>query len=353
MSRPTDEQRRFPAEWEPQSAVQLTWPHADSDWRASLDDIEPVFAQIGAEIAKRQPLLVVCLSPEHQANIRNQLIEHGAPADSLLFGLARSNDTWARDYGPLTIIVGDQARIIDFRFNGWGGKFVATHDDKITAQLARTGVYGNSTVERADLVLEGGAVESDGQGTLLATRHAVVTDTRNPGFNQTQIERQLRNLLGIKRFLWLDQGVLTGDDTDGHIDTLARFCDPRTILYSTCATTDPDFPALERMHRELVQFRQIDGTRYRLIPLPPPGTHRDPTGRRLPASYANFLIINHAVLAPVYGHAHDNEATSVLKDCFPGRRIIPIDCGPVIRQNGSLHCLTMQYPQPLQLACCH
>lgn len=267
--------------------------------------------------------------------------------------MARSDDTWARDHGPLTVIVGNQTRVIDFRFNGWGGKYPATQDDRITAQLARTGVFGDSACEHSDLVLEGGAVETDGQGTLLATRHSVVTDSRNPGLNQTRLERQLRKALGLKRFLWLNNGALTGDDTDGHIDTLARFCDPHTILYVTCASEDPDFPVLDRMHRELDQFRRRDGASYRLIPLPPPGVHRDSAGRRLPASYANFLIINDAVLAPVYGTTHDDEATSILAACFPNRQIIPIDCRPLIRQNGSLHCLTMHYPQPLQFTHAH
>lgn len=351
MPLPDAGRRRFPAEWEPQSGVQLTWPHPDGDWQPILSDVEPVFARIGAAIARREQLLVVCRSHVQWSGIQTQLVRRGAPADSLLFGLSPSNDTWARDHGPLTVIVGGRAQLIDFRFNGWGGKFAAAADDAITARLTRAGVFGDASVERSDLVLEGGALETDGQGTLLATRHAVITDTRNPGVTQARIEQVLRHTLGIERFLWLDHGRLTGDDTDGHIDTLARFSDPWTIVYATCAREDPDFSELAQMRQELERFTRRDGAPYRLIPLPPPGVLRDSDGRRLPATYANFLILNGAVLAPVYGAENDRRALAILARCFRGRQIVSVDARPIIRQNGSLHCLTMHYPQALQLHC--
>jgi agmatine/peptidylarginine deiminase len=193
-------------------------------------------------------------------------------------------------------------------------------------------------------VLEGGALETDGAGTLLATRSSVITDSRNPGLPQVEIESLLREVLGMQHFLWLDAGHLSGDDTDGHIDTLARFADPATILYATAAADDPDFPELERMRQQLEGLRDTAGRPFRLLPLPAPGVHRDQDGQRLPATYANFLIINGAVLLPTYGVPQDAAARRILAAAFPGREIVGIDCRPAIRQNGSLHCLTMQFP---------
>jgi agmatine/peptidylarginine deiminase len=243
-----------------------------------------------------------------------------------------------------------RARLLDFRFNGWGGKFAAERDDRITGALHRQGVFGGVERVPVDLVLEGGAVETDGAGTLLATRSSVITNSRNPGLDQTGVESRLRELLGIERFLWLDHGALTGDDTDGHIDTLARFTDPDTIAHVSCRPDDPDAPEIDAMIRELAALRTAAGRPYRLVPLPPPGEHRDTDGRRLAASYANFLVINGAVLVPVYGDAADAAALQTLGRCFPGRRTIAVDCRALIRQNGSLHCVTMQIPAAVPLA---
>jgi agmatine/peptidylarginine deiminase len=343
MNRPAS--RRLPAEWEPQSCVQLTWPHAHTDWGDALDRVEPVFADIGAAISRHQPLLVVCRSAEQAGLIHQRLLQDGARAEHLSYSAQPSNDTWARDHGAITVETADGPRVLDFQFNGWGGKFDADLDNVINHGLQRSGVFGGAPRDAIDCVLEGGAIETDGQGSLLATRHSVVTDTRNPDMDRTATEALLRQQLGIERFLWLEHGALSGDDTDGHIDTLARFADPDTILYVTAEADDPDQPGLQAMAEELMQLRKADGEAYRLIPLPPPGIHTDPDdGRRLPASYANFLIINGAVLLPVYGVANDQLAIGVLADAFPGRDVIPIDCRPIIAQNGSLHCLTMQFP---------
>jgi agmatine/peptidylarginine deiminase len=340
--------RRFPAEWEPQAGVMLTWPHAGTDWAEALAAVEPVFAAIGREVARREFLLNVCQSPAHAAEVRARLRGAGAPAERLGFAIAGADDTWARDHGPLTVLTGSGPRLLDFRFNGWGGKFAADRDDAITATLVGAGSFAATPLERQALVLEGGALETDGRGTLLATRHAVLTETRNPGLGRDAIETALRAALGIERFLWLAHGSLSGDDTDGHIDTLARFCDPGTIAYATADPDDTDHPGLAAMAGELAALRQADGRPYRLVPLPPPGRHVA-DGRRLPATYANFLVINGAVLLPVYGVPNDGAAAARLEACFPGREIVPIDCRAVIRQNGSLHCLTMQFPAGVPL----
>jgi agmatine/peptidylarginine deiminase len=326
----------------------LTWPHLGTDWAAELDTVEPVFARIGAEIARRERLLSICRSPEHREAVRDRLLDAGASANRLSFAVCPSDDTWARDHGPLTVLEAGQPRLIDFRFNGWGGKFDARQDDAITAAVATAGLFGETPVESSALVCEGGALETDGRGTLLATRHSVFGPSRNPELDQAELEQALGATLGLAHFHWLEHGELSGDDTDGHIDTLARFCDPQTIVYTTAAAGDPDRLGLEAMLAELEALRRPDGGAYHLVPLPPPGRHVS-DGRRLPATYANFLIIDAAVLLPVYGVPNDGRAIATLEACFPGREVVPIDCRPIIRQNGSLHCLTMQFPRELPL----
>ncbi len=340
---------RLPAEWEPQAGVMLTWPHADSDWSDRLDRVEPVVARIGAAIARHETLLSVCQSEAHAAHVASLLVRQAADPARMVFALARSNDTWARDFGPLTTLDERGARLNDFQFNGWGGKFPAQLDNRVTGRLLAQGVFGAVPTRSCDLVLEGGAIETDGRGTLLATRSSVLTASRNPGLSERQSEQCLGELLGLARFLWLDNGDIAGDDTDGHIDTLARFADPRTILYATAPPGDADHAALNAMAEELRRLTTADGQPYRLLPLPFPGVHTDRDGRRLPASYANFLIINHAVLAPIYGVDQDQAAIATLQRAFPDREVIAIDCREIIHQNGSLHCLTMQFPAAVTL----
>jgi agmatine/peptidylarginine deiminase len=329
----------------------LTWPHPGTDWAADLPAVETLYTRIVEAVAPRERLLVVCVDADHRNDVRSRL-EHcpGVAESALVWAHAPSDDTWARDHGPLCVLDADgRPRLLDFRFNGWGGKFPAERDDRITGDLHRQGVFGG--VERAavDLVLEGGAVETDGRGTLLATRSSVLAETRNPGLDAAALEDRLAGLLGIRRFLWLDHGALAGDDTDGHIDTLARFADPGTIVHVSCRRGDPDAREIGAMTAELSALRTAEGRPYRLVPLPPPGAHQGSDGRPLAASYANFLIVNGAVLVPVYGDPADQEAVETLAHCFPGRRAIPVDCRPLIRQNGSLHCVTMQLPAALRL----
>jgi agmatine/peptidylarginine deiminase len=327
----------------------LTWPHAGTPWGGSLEAVYPVFATLGAAISHRQRLLCVCNSTEHARLIAGLLEEHQADTAQLRFALAPSDDSWARDHGPLSTLQDGQASLHDLRFNGWGGKYPAARDDAINGVLARQGVFGRLIPKAHDLVLEGGAIETDGQGTLLATRSSVLARTRNPSLDQAAVEEALRQTLGLSRFFWLDHGDISGDDTDGHIDTLARFSDPQTILYATAPEGNRDHDGLAAMENELRQLRTRDHQPYRLLALPFAGEHREQDGRRLPATYANFLIINGAVLLPTYGVPADRSAGAVLQQAFPGREIIPIDCREIIRQNGSLHCLTMQFPATVQL----
>jgi len=341
---------RLPPEWAAQFAVMLTWPHSETDWASDLDAVERVYVEIAATVSLYERLLIVCESLAHRTHVQARLEAADVPARRVVWALSPSNDTWARDHGPLTVVdAAGRARLLDFRFNGWGGKFDARLDDRITARLHAQGALGGGELQALDLVLEGGAVETDGQGTLLARLSSIVSETRNPGLGIGAIEERLGELLGLERFLWLHHGALSGDDTDGHIDTLARFTDPQTIVHVSCGAKSPDRPEIEAMIRELRAFRTANGRPYRLLALPAPGEHRDSDGRRLAASYANFLIIDGAVLVPVYADPADQAAVALIADCFPGRRVLPIDCRALIRQNGSLHCVTMQLPAALDL----
>lgn len=337
-------QRRLRAEWEPQSAILVAWPHPHSDWRDLLSVVEPVYDRLALEITRYQPLLILARDIALADRIHRRLADVDVPAERVCVEEASYDDTWTRDYGPLGVDKDGQPVLLDFRFNGWGGKFGARGDDAVTDRLHSAGAFNNRPCHHLPWVLEGGAIEVDGDHTLLATLHSVVTQSRNPGTSRAEMEKMLATQLGIRHFLWLEHGALSGDDTDGHIDTLARFADPRTILHITAGKRDPDHPALARMAGELAALRTPEGGPYRLVPLPPAGMHRDGEGRRLPATYANFLVLNNAVLAPLYGVPQDDEALDTLRSVFPGREVVGIDCRALIRQNGSLHCATMQLP---------
>jgi agmatine/peptidylarginine deiminase len=335
---------RLPAEWEPQSGVVLTWPHAGTDWAVRLPDVLPTFAQIATAISRDETVLNLCCDGQHQAEVAGLLRSAGARPHNLRFALVDSDDTWARDHAPITTLTADGPCLNDFIFGGWGGKFAAAQDNRINRELDRQGIFARTPMVSRQLVLEGGALETDGLGTLLATRSSVLDPARNPETSSADIEQFLRDTLGFTRFLWLDHGELSGDDTDAHIDILARFTDPHTIVFASAPENDPDHAGLAAMQQQLRGFRDIDGNPYRLRELPFPGVHQDAAGRRLPAGYANFLVTNQSVLVPVYGVAADTQALQLLDDCFPGRRVVPVDCRAIIEQNGSLHCLTMQFP---------
>lgn len=332
--------RRLPAEWESQSAVQLTFPHEETDWAGMLDDVLPCFVRIAECISRFEKVLIVCRDADAAKNILTNAVQ-----ENLVFVECDSNDTWARDHGGITIFENGKPVILDFVFNGWGLKFPADKDNRITRHLYNEGVF-NAAIEHGGIVLEGGGIESDGQGTLLTTAECMLSPNRNPHLDKAQIEQHLKSCFGLDRVLWLHHGYLAGDDTDSHIDTLARFCNPGTIAYIRCDDpADEHFHALQQMEAELQAFRKSDGTPYRLVPFPWPDACYDAEGHRLPATYANFLIINRAVLVPIYRVPQDAEALRIFRGIFPDREIIGIDCRPLILQHGSLHCVTMQYPE--------
>lgn len=336
---------QLPAEWTAQSAVMLTWPHRHGDWQPWLERVEPVFTEIGYHVAQREKLLISCWDDEHAAHIRRLLLARGAMEDNLRLFVVPSNDTWARDHGPIAVLSNGEPLLLDFGFNGWGKKYEANYDNQITHTLHKLGAFGSTSIEAVDMVLEGGSIDVDGKGTLLTTKHCLLAPTRNPHLSQQDIENRLRRLLGVDRILWLEHGHLAGDDTDSHIDTLARFCDENTICYVSCADErDEHYVTLRKMEQELQSFHTRDGKPYRLVPLPWPQAKYNEDGARLPATYANFLIINGAVLLPTYGDDNDMLACAQLAECFPSHEIVAIDCAPLIMQYGSLHCVTMQIP---------
>lgn len=302
------------AEWEPQSAVQLTWPHKDTDWAPILPEITAVYEEMKREIESRETVIVVNDIPH--------------------------NDTWARDHGFITVEENGQLILLDFKFNGWGEKFAAELDNDINRQLYEQQLVKGIYESHLDFVLEGGSIESDGKGTIFTTTCCLMAPHRNQPLTQQEIEQQLKERIGAERIVWINHGSLIGDDTDGHIDTLVRIAPNDTLLY---IGADDEHPDLLLMEQELQQLRTIDGHPYRLLRLPMPRPIYD-DGERLPATYANYLVINGAVLVPTYNQPDlDQEAISTIGKAFPDREIIGIDCRAVIRQHGSLHCCTMQY----------
>jgi agmatine/peptidylarginine deiminase len=341
--------RVLPAEWAPQSAVMLTWPHSGTDWAGILDEVEPVFLEIARSVLRFQHLIISC---EHVVRLQDLERELNTWADQQ--GLpgrvhavpAPANDTWARDHGPITVITSEGPILLDFRFNAWGGKFPWEKDDALNRHLADSGVFGATPMRAVEFVLEGGSIESDGEGTLLATSECLLTPSRNASMDRGAIEQLLSEMLGADRILWLNHGYLAGDDTDSHIDTLARFCAPDHICYVTCPdVADEHYSALAAMEEDLQEFRQRDGTPYQLTALPWPDPVFGHEGERLPATYANFLIINGAILLPVYGVTQDDEAIRIISQIFSSQEVIPINCRALVQQHGSLHCVTMQIPE--------
>lgn len=330
---------RLPAEWEQQSAIQITFPHENSDWKSVLPIVIPCFVEIIETISKFQKVIVVCNNKKQTADLLTD-----ANIENLIFAEIASNDTWARDHGGITVEQKGRNVILDFQFTGWGNKFEATLDNQITNKLFEKGIFKNTNIEKVNFVLEGGAIESNGSGTLLTTSECLLNPNRNL-FTKNEIEKELEYYFGIQHFLWLNNGYLAGDDTDSHIDTLARFCNETTIAYVKCEDEkDEHFSALSKMELELKAFKQKDGTPYSLVSLPFPDAIYDDDGERLPATYANFLIMNQVVLVPIYDVPQDNLALSTFQKVFFDREIIGINCKPLILQHGSLHCITMQYP---------
>ena len=333
---------RLPAEWEPQWGIQLTWPHKDTDWAPMLSDITATYEEMAREIARREQLIIV--APTALISDLSPLTSHLSPLNT--------DDTWARDHGFITLTDDNgHHRLLDFCFNGWGEKFAAAKDNAINRQLFESGIIDGEYCDCLDFVLEGGSIESDGRGTVFTTTACLLAPHRNQPMTQSGIEQRLKQLLGAERIVWIDHGQLSGDDTDGHIDTLVRICPDDTLLYMGCDDPrDEQYEELRLMEQQLQALRTLEGKPYRLMRLPMPRPVYDGADR-LPATYANFLILNGAVLCPTYGQPHlDAEAIRIIGEAFPNREMVPIDSRAIIRQHGSIHCCTMQIPSKSPLS---
>ncbi|WP_018692690.1 agmatine deiminase family protein [Algicola sagamiensis] len=336
---------RLPAEWYPQDAVLLTWPHKDTDWAEILQDVEPIFVQIATAILDVQQLVIAVHNTELKSHI-----SHLLPQDKLkqvIFVETPTDDTWARDHGPITLVNQQtrQVKALNFTFNGWGGKFESTQDNAINQALFQHPEIHPISSESVDLILEGGGIESDGAGCILTTSECLLNPNRNPAHSKSQLEASLLQLLGAEKILWLDHGYLAGDDTDAHIDTLARFAPNNTIVYVQCDDPkDEHFDALQRMEVQLCSMTNTQNKPFNLIPLPWPTSIIGREGYRLPATYANYLIINQRVLVPTYDDPKDPHAFAQIQCAYPDHEVIGINCRSIIEQHGSLHCLTMQLP---------
>ena len=341
----TESSVRFPAEWEPQSAILIAWPHAGTDWADRLGDVEDTYIALVQAITRFQPVLICVADDDVETYADIRLRSNRVDMAQVRFVTVAYDDTWLRDSGPISLRDGDRLRLLDFRFTAWGGKFEAGRDDLLVETLAAQGVFGDAARQRIDFALEGGGIETDGNGTLLTTWRCL--HERHPDASREELTAQLSAWLHQDRVLWLDHGALEGDDTDAHIDTLARFAPGDAIVFQACDDeADSHYADLKAMADEIAALRTRDGKPYRLFPLPWARPVLD-EGRRLAASYANFLIVNGAVLMPAYGDAADNAAAAVLAQAFPGREIVQVPCRPLIWQNGSLHCITMQLPEGL------
>lgn len=333
---------RLPAEWEPQAAVLIAWPHAGTDWGPRLFQAESTYAALVLAITRFQPAIVCVAGAAVRARAAALLDNAGVDAARVRFVDIAYDDTWLRDSGPITLTDGRRFRLCDFRFTGWGGKFEASRDDLLVEGLAAQQLFAHAEHRRIDWALEGGAIESDGRGTILTTWRCL--HQRHPEQPREAMAQTLRKSLGAQRVLWLERGYLEGDDTDAHIDTLARFAPDDAIVFQACDdAADPHYGELAAMREELAALRTADGRPYTLHALPWPRPIVDEQ-RRLAASYANYLIVNGAVLMPAYGDPADAAAAQVIAAAHPGREVVPVPCRPLIWQNGSLHCVTMQLP---------
>ena len=342
MTKMPDPRRIMPAEWSNDVAsVLIAYPHENTDWAYMLDDARKCFNEIIRSIAEDAGLTAVVVTPDAAAT---RALLPSLPADRLCLIELPTDDTWARDFGPITVKEGENKKLVDFQFNGWGLKFASSNDNLVNMRAHACGAFTMPIENRRSFVLEGGSVESDGRGTIMTTSECLLSPNRNGGDTREEIEAALKDTLGADRVLWLDHGYLAGDDTDSHIDTLARFANDHTILYvKSYIADDPHNDALEKMEEQLQTFTTADGQPYNLIGLPLPDPIYDENGERLPATYANFLITPTAILMPVYGQPMNDElATQMMKIAFPDHKIVGIDCNALIRQHGSLHCVTMQ-----------
>jgi agmatine deiminase len=330
----------MPPEWAPHAATWLSWPHNRDTWPGRFAAVEPAMTQIAAALAASEPVHINVLDAEHERHVA-RLLAPVAPSERIHLHRIPTNDAWIRDHGAVVVKSARARLAVCFGYNAWGGKYPPYDlDQQVAGAMAE--ILGVAAF-RPGIVLEGGSIDVNGAGQLLATEQCLLNPNRNPDLSVAEIETVLRAALGVTDVLWLDEGIV-GDDTDGHVDDIARFVGPRRIVTAIeRERSDPNFAPLAANRRRLERLgwpREGDLEIVEL-PMPAPQLH---DGERLPASYANFYIANSTVLLPVFACDADREAASILADCFPERRIVPIDCRDLVVGLGAIHCLTQQVP---------
>jgi len=334
---------RMPAEWEPQAAVWLSWPHRRKTWPQSFRPIPAKFAEIAATISRYEPVRLN-VEKSLQSGVRRLLNAAKAELSRVEIFDHTTDDAWCRDHGPIFVKhnrTGEVA-LTDWQFNAWGGKYPKFDDDNlIPAKIAAALKLRRFTNK---MVLEGGSIDVNGAGLLLTTEACLLNKNRNPDLTRAQIERALRDFLNVHTIYWLGDGI-AGDDTDGHVDDLSRFFGTSSILTAVEKNTrDVNYRALAENLERLKSLRTPAGKKFKLVELPMPRPcYRG--AQRLPATYANFLVLNGAVLMPMFRQPkRDREAAEVLAACFPGREVVPIDCLDLVIGRGTLHCISQQQP---------
>jgi len=307
-------------EWEKQEFIQLVFPHKETDWNCCLDEAIETFSEIAYAIAQYQKVLICYQDKNTISHLKHK---------NFIFKKVKNNDTWARDFGAISVKINNEVKLLDFKFNGWGLKFPSNYDNLISRKIFNIHKSYN-------FVLEGGSIDTNGE-ILLTTSKCLLEENRNYPMSKNEIEEFLKNELFVKEIIWLNHGFLEGDDTDSHIDTLARFVNKDTIVYCKCENkNDIHYEELKKMEEELKK------TNFNLIPLPfPSPKYYD--NERLPATYANFLITNEAIILPIYEDSKDKYAYDLFKEIFKDKEIIPINANVLIREHGSIHCISKEY----------
>lgn len=337
---------RMMAEWESCDCVLLALPAPHTDWNYILEEAKQQYRRLINALTSAEVKCVV-LTPTLEYG--EQLLAD-CGLDRIVLIPAEYNDTWTRDYGPISVERQDRLRALDFGFNGWGLKFAADRDNLVNLRLKEKFVIMPDTYRNErDFILEGGSVESDGQGTILTTTECLRSPNRNGGKSKGELNDVLARRLGADHVLWLDYGHLAGDDTDSHIDTLCRIAPDNSILFTGCRNVDDDhFEDLLKMRAQLTLFRTSEGESYNLIELPFPDPIYDEEGERLPATYANYLVTPTHIFMPTYNQSvNDDLACRMVKVAFPDHEVVGVDCSTLIKQHGSLHCATMQIPSEI------
>lgn len=342
---PTKLGYRMPAEWEPQEAIWLSWPHRRKTWNAAFDAVPAVFAEIASQISDGELVRINVVDQEMEDAARELIQRANGNLDNVRFHRNATNDAWVRDHGPIYVVRDADGRreraITSWNYNAWGGKYPPFDSDneipnRIAAELGEK-------IFRIDMVLEGGSIDVNGAGTLLTTRACLLNPNRNPHLSQSEIEQWLMDALGVQNVLWLGDGIV-GDDTDGHVDDITRFVSATKIV--TAVEDNPDdvnYAALKANFEALQTMTDPSGKPFEILKLPMPApVYAD--SNRLPASYANFLVCNHKVLVPIYCCPADQIALTILQECFPDRKVVGIDCTRLVWGLGAIHCVTQQQP---------